>query len=169
MNNATKIRVSRLKSGYEIYIMDGNVAYKNFFITSWEVPTFVKEIGNTFKRNISISDVILAFTNAEKEDAYFEVYKSSDIVSNTINSILEHSIYENKEIVEIQKEVKIGKIVLEKGDKIKIMKESQPWIGTLVNKKVVEVRDYSESRGVVRILFSDNTSIDMYDWAWYSY
>lgn len=73
------------------------------------------------------------------------------------------------EIIEIKEEVEIGDVVLEEGDKIEVLKEGAPLVGSLVGKTIVEIKDYSESRGVVRLLFSDNTSLDIYDWAWYSY
>ncbi|MFW6225412.1 MAG: hypothetical protein ACOC3V_00470 [bacterium] len=77
------------------------------------------------------------------------------------------NIIEIKEDVEIIQDDK--KIILEKGDKIEILKERAPLVGSLVGKKIIEVRDLSESHGYVKLLFSDNSAIHMNDWDWYSY
>jgi len=74
-------------------------------------------------------------------------------------------------IIEITEEVKLPgtDIILEKGDKIKVLKEAAPLIGTLVGKTVVEVLDKSQSFGFVQLLFDNNQSIRLHEWNWYMY
>lgn len=79
-----------------------------------------------------------------------------------------------KKIIEVKEDVVIQqengtKIILEKGDKVEVLKEAQPPLDVLEGDTVVVVDDKSRGWGYFTIRFASGKVLSITDWDWYSF
>lgn len=80
--------------------------------------------------------------------------------------------YANKnvkeEVITIEEDITIGDVILEKGDKIKVLNEKQPSLDILIGDTVTNVEDKMKNWGFTEITF-DSGKVIRGDIDWYIY